>query len=173
MENITLPVSLVEFIPYLSQAASTTKALEPYKRYEGKLRHVFAQDRNSAAAGDPSVNVVPLFAGYEHLVKTRARDLPGESVEQREKYLLPLADLDRKANGTNAIVGSLNEFKTNFNLFSESSLVGLDWSNIVAAGSSVITSLLPVPSPHNENKRALRMYYHEKVRYGSQMKVAF
>jgi hypothetical protein len=38
----------------------------------------------------------------------------------------------------------MKEFKNNFNLFSESSLVDLDWSNVVAAGSSVVTSLLPV-----------------------------
>lgn len=37
----------------------------------------------------------------------------------------------------------------------------LDWSNVVAAGSAVVTAILPVPAPHNESKRNLRTYYHQ------------
>lgn len=39
----------------------------------------------------------------------------------------------------------------------------LDWSNVVAAGSAVVTALLPVPAPHNESKRNLRAYYHQTL----------
>ncbi|KAG7149786.1 hypothetical protein HYQ46_001290 [Verticillium longisporum] len=38
----------------------------------------------------------------------------------------------------------------------------MDWSNVVAAGSSVVNTLLPVPPEFNTNKRKLREYYHEK-----------
>lgn len=48
-------------------------------------------------------------------------------------------------------------------LFSESSLVDLDWSNVIVAGSGVVTALLPVPAPHNESKRSLRAYYHQTL----------
>lgn len=39
----------------------------------------------------------------------------------------------------------------------------IDWSNIIAAGSSVLTPLLKVPEKYAENKRTLREYYHEKL----------
>lgn len=42
-------------------------------------------------------------------------------------------------------------------------LQNLDWTNIVAAGSSVLTPILPVPEEHKATKRALRDYYHEKL----------
>jgi hypothetical protein len=38
----------------------------------------------------------------------------------------------------------------------------MDWSNVVAAGSSVVNCLLPVPPEFNTTKRKLREYYHEK-----------
>jgi ankyrin repeat protein len=68
----------------------------------------------------------------------------------------------RRPNGSLATVQSLKEFKRNFNVFSESSLVDMDWSNVVAAGSSVVNCLLPVPKEFDVSKRTLREFYHEK-----------
>ena len=39
----------------------------------------------------------------------------------------------------------------------------MDWSNVVVAGSAVVTSLLAVPEKHSGSKRALREYYHEQL----------
>lgn len=156
MDLPTLPASLGNFIPYLDNQKDVTAALKPYKDYEGKLREMFAQHRNSAILDDDQVNTVPIFNSYEPFVTIRARDIAHESEEERDKYLLSLPASDRRPNGSSAIVGSLKEFRSNFNLFSESSLVDLDWNNVVAAGSSVVASLLPVEAPHNESKRALR-----------------
>jgi hypothetical protein len=60
-------------------------------------------------------------------------------------------------------VQDVKEFQKNFALFSESSLVDLDWSNVVAAGSAVVTCLLPVPAKHNKSKKTLRQYYHDII----------
>lgn len=144
----TLPVPHIQFIPYLAKHDDIKVALEPYKKYENKLREVFAQEPASAITADPLVNVLPLFDGHEEMLKIRARDM-NASVHEKDKYLLALPDAERKPGGSSAIVSSMKEFKKNFNLFSESSLVDLDWSNIVAAGSSVATSLLPVKVSHD------------------------
>ena len=66
-------------------------------------------------------------------------------------------------DGSPAIVEFIREFKNNLNVFSESSLVDLDWSNVVVAGSAVVTSLLAVPKEHASSKRALRRYFHEQL----------
>jgi hypothetical protein len=139
----TLPVPHSQFIPYLAKQDVLKDALKPYKTYESKLREIFAQEPANAITADPHANILPLFDGYEKLLKVRARDMK-ESIHEKDKYLLPLPDTERKPNNSQAIVSSMKEFKNNFNLFSESSLVDLDWSNVIAAGSSVVTSLLPV-----------------------------
>jgi hypothetical protein len=156
-----LPAPHSQFIPYLAKQDVTKHALEPYKTYESKLREIFAQEPANAIAADPHVNVLPLFDGYEELLRIRARDMNGP-VDQNDKYLLPLSDTERKPSGSPAIVSSMKEFKNNFNLFSESSLVDLDWTNVVAAGSSVVTSLLPVKVSYSTHKGKIAFSNHTR-----------
>jgi hypothetical protein len=131
---------------------------EPFMKYESKLREVFAQEPNHAAVAKE--HLVSVFGSDNPSVTTRARNLKDQSDEVKERYLLTLTDEQRRAQDSPAMVKDLSSFKTNFNLFSESSLSELDWSNVVACGSSVVTALLPVPAPHNDSKRSLRSYYH-------------
>lgn len=160
-----VPVEHANFISYV--ASNPTKPLpellEPFKQYDAKLREIFAQEPDHPALSDQYLNIVPVFAGHQKDVKIRARDLEAESVEEKEKYVMPLSPEDRREDGSQPIVGDITEFQQNFALFSESSLVDLDWSNIVAAGSSVVTCLLPVPEKYKQSKRALRQYYHEII----------
>lgn len=158
-----LPVEHADWLSHVSQNPSTSmhELLAPFKDYDAKLREVFAQQPSHPAIAKS--NVVPLFTGKEQEVRVRARDIATESQEERDRYLMPLSKADRKPDGTPAIVQSLKEFQTNFQLFSESALVDMDWSNVVVAGSAVVTSLLPVPAKHNTSKRALREYYHQKL----------
>lgn len=136
--------------------------MEPYRQYEAHLRGVFAQDRQNPILSNPNINVLPLFNQDTELITTRARKLEAESELEKSKYVMALPDDKRRPHGSPATVENLTEFQKNFNIFSESALTELDWSNVVAAGSSVINCLLPVPPEFNVNKRKLREYYHEK-----------
>jgi ankyrin repeat protein len=158
-----LPAQHTDWIQHVAAhpEAPLRELIEPYKEYDSKLREVFAQQPEHPAVTIP--NVVPIFDGHEQELKVRARNLEAESKTERQRYLMPLDNADRKPDGSPAIVQSLKEFQTNFQLFSESSLVDLDWSNVVVAGSAVVTSLLPVPEEHNHSKRALREYYHQQL----------
>ncbi|KAH6681535.1 ankyrin repeat-containing domain protein [Halenospora varia] len=153
------------FIPYLAKNPNTPigELLEPYKNFEAELRKVFAQEPSHEAVKDPNVNLVPIFNGHEQDVKIRARVLENESEDETSRYIMSLSAENRKKSGSPAIVSSFKDFQQNFNLFSESSLIDLDWNNVVAAGSAVTTSLLPVPEKWAESKRSLREYYHEKL----------
>ncbi|KAF7937481.1 uncharacterized protein EAE98_001795 [Botrytis deweyae] len=161
----SLPAPIKDFIPYLSQnpTKNISTIIEPYKAYESELRKVYAQQPDHEAVKDGAVNLVPIFSGHENDLKVRARDLDNESKEESEKYIMPLKDEERRPNGSPAVVGSIKDFQTNFNLFSESSLADLDWNNVVAAGSAVTTSLLPLPEKWAGSKRAMREYYHEHL----------
>lgn len=163
MELPSLPASPFDFVEYVNKhpktQAGVAEAVEPFKVFESKLREVYAQQPTHPAA--TANHLVPVF--NDKPVTLRARNVAKETPADKEQYLLSLPDDARRSDGSLATVKSIKEFKTNFNLFSESSLVDLDWSNVVCAGSAVVTSLLPVGAPHNESKRALRTYYHETL----------
>lgn len=69
-------------------------------------------------------------------------------------FIMPLTCEGRKPDGSIAVVHSLTVDKKDFPLFSESSLVDLDWSNVVAAGSSVVTPFLPALDKYSTSKKA-------------------
>ncbi|KAK6538841.1 hypothetical protein TWF694_010406 [Orbilia ellipsospora] len=140
------------------------EVLQPYLEYESKLRSLFAQDPSNAALADNTVGLVPIYegSGLESTIKVQARNLEAESPEEKSKYIMELDEKVRKKNGERAIV-DFDEFKKNFALFSEGALQNLDWTNIIAAGSSVLTPLLPVPKEHKQTKKSLRDWYHDKL----------
>lgn len=157
--------SIKDFIPYLSKHPDTPigTLLEPFKAFEGELRKVYAQQPGHEIARDGVANLVPVFAGHEDKLKIRARCIETETEDEKSRFIMPLADEARKPSGVPAIVTSLKDFQNNFNLFSESALADLDWSNVVAAGSSVTTALLPVPEKWAGSKKSLREYYHRTL----------
>ncbi|KAJ4358642.1 uncharacterized protein N0V89_003226 [Didymosphaeria variabile] len=160
-----VPVKHADFISHIESHPDTPllEILEPYKQYDAKLREVFAQEPNHPVLADQHLNVVPVFNGHSSSLRIRARDLASESQEEKERYIMPLNADERHPKGSPAIVQEIKDFQQNFALFCESSLVDLDWSNVVAAGSSVVTCLLPVPDQASKSKKALRQYYHETI----------
>lgn len=160
-----IPVPIKDFIPHFAQNRDipVSEILEPFKAYESELRKYYAQKPDDPLLKDGLTNMVPVFNGNESELKIRARKLDQESEEEKGRFVMPLLDAERRSEGAPAVVTSLKEFQKNFNIFSESSLAELDWNNVVAAGSSVTTALLPVPEKWNGSKRAMREYYHEKL----------
>lgn len=159
-----LPAKHVNLARHIAEHPETpmVEIMEPYRQYEARLREVYAQDRQNPILSDPHLNVVPLFNEETTKITTRARDLSAESEEEKSKYIMALPDDKRRPHGSPATVATFADFQHNFNVFSESSLVEVDWNNVVAAGSSVVNCLLPVPKEFNTSKRKLREYYHEK-----------
>ncbi|KAL8650578.1 MAG: hypothetical protein Q9210_003740 [Variospora velana] len=158
-----LPVAHNDFIPYVNQkdANLLSKLVSPYNEYEAKLREAFAQHRDHASLQDPHVNAVPVFNQAQDIPRIAKREFDEKTHHQH--HIIPLPAKNRKPAGVPATVESIQDFKKNFNLFSESSLADLDWSNVVAAGSSVVTPLLPVPDKYNTSKKAQREYYHQHL----------
>ena len=151
-----VPVPHCNFLSYVGKGESEhiPGLVAPYNQFEAKLREGYAQHRDEPALQDPNINAVPIFQDGQGLPHIRARPLSDEA--RNASYVMPLKKEDRRPDGSPATVESLQQFKKNFNLFSESSLVDLDWKNVVAAGSSVVTSLLPVPEKQSTSKKVLR-----------------
>lgn len=158
-----LPVPISDFVEYvdhqLHSRAGVEQAVEPFKAYENKLREIYAQQPDHPAAS--ANHLVSIFESPP--CTTRARDLSKESADEKDSYLLSLPDDLRRQHGSPATVQSLKDFRTNFTIFSESSLTELKWDNVVVAGSAVNTSLLPLKPPYSESKvsRPLAVYWSD------------
>lgn len=88
IEIPTLPTESVnDFILYLSSNPSTPigTLLEPFKKFEGELRKVYAQQPEHDLVKDGNVNLVPIFASHKHGLKIRARSLETESDDEKSK----------------------------------------------------------------------------------------
>ncbi len=88
IEIPNLPSGSVKgFIPYLASNTDTPigALLEPYKKFEGELRKVYAQQPDHEIVKDGHVNLVPIFAGHEKDLKIRARALQTESEDDKSK----------------------------------------------------------------------------------------
>ncbi|KAJ6144623.1 hypothetical protein N7470_008518 [Penicillium chermesinum] len=161
----SVPVEHAKFLSYIRSKPSTPieDLVKPFNEYDEVARQIFAQEPSHPLAKDNHANIVPIFGvdGSAEL-KIRARDLASETPEEADKYLMPLDKGSRKENGSPAVVPSFKEFQDNFTIFTEGALSDIDWSNTVAAGSAVVTSLLPVPEKYRGSKRGLRQYYHEE-----------
>ncbi|TLS27460.1 hypothetical protein PpBr36_05142 [Pyricularia pennisetigena] len=159
------PVPHAELPAYLEKHNETPMVdlFKPYRVFENELRALYAQEPDNEALKDPYINVLPLFAPNMPEIKTRARNLELESAEERSKYIMALPGDKRRQNGSPAVVDSVKQFQHNFAVFSETSLLDLNWDNVVVAGSAVVNCLLPVPREFSRSKRTLREYYHEKL----------
>ncbi|KAF8473823.1 hypothetical protein BDZ91DRAFT_339191 [Kalaharituber pfeilii] len=76
---------------------------------------------------------------------------------------MTLDDRTRRLDGQLAVAASLDDFRKNFNVFTENMFQNFDWSNIVVAGSAVATCLMPVPEQYAGSIKGKREYYHEII----------
>lgn len=161
----SIPVKHNAFLEYVQSRPNTaiSDMVKPYNDFDVAARNLFAQDPFHPAVKDNYANIVPLYnAAGSTNVRVRARELTSETPDQQSKYILPLSESMRRPSGSPAVVPTLDEFQNNFTLFTEGALADIDWSNVVAAGSAVVTPLLPVPEKYRKSKRGLRQYYHEE-----------
>ncbi|XP_006457063.1 hypothetical protein AGABI2DRAFT_181422 [Agaricus bisporus var. bisporus H97] len=129
--------------------------LGPSLADEQELRKLFAQDKANPRLDDPYVGLVDLdeipFLRYQTF------SLPTLSGQ----YIMPLQDNQRRKDGDASMVADFDEFGKNWSIFTEGSLSQLiNWNNVIAAGGSVLSALLPLSDKDKENKRTIRKYYH-------------
>ena len=110
---------------------------------------------------NPHVGLVDVFHAPDIIRKSHPR-VVADVADLYGKYVFPLSADARRAKGQPAMVSSFDDFKTNWSLFTESSLSHLtDWSNIVAAGGSVQACLTPLPHYVKTSDFTARKYYHD------------
>jgi hypothetical protein len=139
---------------------SLDQALQPSLDDEAELRCLFATDKANQRLDDPYVGLVDVFDAPVDIRTTRARVVKDDE-DLSAKYVMPLGDKKRRAEGTPATVIDIDEFKRNWGIFTENSLSQLfNWNNVIASGGSVLACLAALPETEKTTKRAIRKYYH-------------
>ena len=162
MHQVPEAAVFVERVAALPQGIgiSLDDVLQPSLDNEAELRKLYAIDKTNKRLNDPFVGLVDVFEAPSDIRTTRAR-VVADDQDLSAKYVMPLADADRRKEGEPSMVSDLEEFKKNWAIFTEGSLSQLvDWSNVVAAGGAVLACLSPLSDAVKESKRTLRKYYH-------------
>ncbi|EIW81880.1 ankyrin [Coniophora puteana RWD-64-598 SS2] len=143
--------------------AGLDDALQPALDYEADLRRLFATERDSSILKDPYVGLVDVFAVPNEARLTRERVVKNDD-DKIAKFVMPLNPEKRRKEGVPSTVKGLDEFKANFNVFTENSLSLItDWSNIVVAGGSILACLSPLPDEAAQTRRTLRKWFHAEA----------
>jgi len=141
-------------------------AIKPSLDDEAALRRLFATDREHARLQNPHVGLVDIFgSNTDSIRKIHARTVKDED-DLVQRYIFPLSEEARRKDGQLAMAETLADFRSRWNIFSEGALSSLDdWSNIIAAGGSVLACVLPLPDKilSQGSKRAIRKYYHTEA----------
>ncbi|RIA84952.1 ankyrin repeat-containing domain protein [Glomus cerebriforme] len=108
----------------------------------------------------PYLNLINVYENKD-IWKIKNRFFNNESGEDDGMYVMPLPK-DKRLNQDDPAIclGGNETFQKNWNLFTESSLSGLDWSNVFAAGGAVLSCLLPIPKEYDVGPRKIREWYH-------------
>ncbi|KAG9255835.1 ankyrin repeat protein [Emericellopsis atlantica] len=127
------------FVAHLNRNTDTVtqEVLEPFLQYELTLRKAFAQRDGSI---DDMANLVHIYDPSTTLPKFR--NIDREQCDP-EKYLMRLSSDSPGTDRSCAVADSFEAYQRNFDAFTHSTLSGIDWSNVVAAGSSAMLPLLP------------------------------
>lgn len=137
--------------------------LQPSLDDEAELRKLFATDKTNPRLDDIHVGLVDVFTAPPDIRTTRTRTVKDDD-DLRSHYIFPLAEGERRHEGSPAMVDTLDAFKRNWSVFTEDALSQLlDWNNVVAAGGSVLACVAPLPPHATISKRAMRKHYHEKA----------
>jgi hypothetical protein len=157
----------VEAESFLARVLSLSKGpgvsldlvLQPSLDDESELRRLFATDKINTRLDTIHVGLVDVFGAPADIRTTRARVVSDESLAAQ--YVMPLSDIQRRAEGAPAMAADLDDFKKNWTIFTEGSLSQLfDWNNVVAAGGAVLACLSPFPQEVKASKRSIRKYFH-------------
>ncbi|CAJ0831936.1 2114_t:CDS:10 [Entrophospora sp. SA101] len=125
---------------------------------------LFKTSSNDPLLSDKYLN---MFKVYENEDIWKITNSP-ENEKDTSIYVMPLEPDKKKKEGEAAItLGGIGSFKENWDLFTEKSLEGLDWNNVIVGGGSVMACLLPIPKIFHKNVHKIRDYYHNKSSFVS------
>jgi hypothetical protein len=145
--HYNIPKLIQYFDPTRYPLESLGKQNIRMKREEDMIRNMFAQDRENPILNDPYLSLLPIF----DVVKTFKRE-DTTGIPLLFDFELPVSKGKNTYNDNEIykrfvkkdnphFVHSMDAFKEQFHAFTTGLFTGVDWTNMVAAGGSVLAAL--------------------------------
>jgi hypothetical protein len=118
------------------------------KKEEDIMRNLFAQDRDNPMLNDPYMALLPVFDVIHTFTNDDTNGIP-----LLFDFEFPMSNGPSGNNITSKTflkrenpqyVRSMSEFKDQFHVFTTGLFTGVDWSNMIAAGGSILASLYKI-----------------------------
>lgn len=156
---------LTSFIQQLSTLSSGNMSLEQCRsssrQLENTLRQLYARQETHELPADPIVGLIELFSAPPYIRTIHARRIaPSNTSDISDRYVLPLSQYARRKDGEPATVTNLPAFLRNWEIFTERTLISIDWNNVIAAGGSVAACITPLPTGVDVDVAKTRHYLH-------------
>ncbi|KAF7964563.1 hypothetical protein HWV62_5684 [Athelia sp. TMB] len=147
----------------LNPSLSLDAVLERSVLVEGRIRSLFATDRANDRLYDPYVGLVDVFHGPRIIRTTRARKVENNA-NLSAHHVMPLGQPNRRKDGDPSTVAAVGDFQRNWALFTEGmGMLELNWSNVIAAGGSVLSCLSPLPNRMEPSEAAIKHHYRSQA----------
>ncbi|KAF7971547.1 hypothetical protein HWV62_20866 [Athelia sp. TMB] len=153
--------AFIEQISVSNPSLSLDAVLERSALVEGRIRSLFATDRANDRLCDPYVGLVDVFHGPRIMRTIRARKVENNA-NFSTHHIMPLDQPNRRKDGDLSMVAATEDFQRNWTLFTEG-MLELNWSNVIAAGGSVLSCLSPLPERMVPSEDAIRHHYCSKA----------
>jgi ankyrin repeat protein len=124
---------------------------------ELKYRELFVTDRDNTVLSDNYVNLIPVHSNVDIFT------VPELSQQERHQTVILTKAMDKLKVGTPVVVDK-DEFKRNFDIFTEGVLDCINWNNVFVAGGSILAMLSPVPEEYRKDNKGRRKWFHD-MRY--------
>lgn len=149
------------FLRYVEQHPDepVPELLKTFTNENRKLRII-----SRTPAEDTLADLVTLFDHPDDIqtLQTRVQATKNGPEPSKDHQLMFLPAARRNAPDFFSIIASQAEFESNFHVVTDGLLRGLNWSNIVAAGSAVTASLFAAPS-ENASSLELGLDHHRSL----------
>lgn len=129
---------------------------------ENKLREIFADPKNEKhdeLCKDTTAGLIPVYDNLELFSQNNCANY--KILSQQENMLFSKYQNNIVQTTGNYFINESDEFKRNFDVFTEHQLKLVDWNNIFVAGGSVLACLLPLPKNYKKTNGARRKYFHD------------
>ncbi|KAJ5078547.1 ankyrin repeat ph and sec7 domain containing protein secg-related [Anaeramoeba ignava] len=145
--------------PQLFKNAKTNeekqKLFEQIINEENLYRKLFAKEREtSKEIQDPHLMLVDTYKNLDIYEFTQ---------ETEEEKKIPKLFLQDQTISNKKCINSFDEFKRNFEVFTEGQFRFLNWKNCFVAGGSILASLMPIPDKFDESNLTRRNYFHDEA----------
>ncbi len=130
------------------------QVLEKANKEETKLRELFVTDRSNILLEDDYLNLISVHDNYDIFT------VPPNSTQEDSQAVIMTKTMDKLQVGDVSVVDK-DEFKKNFNVFTEGMLDTVNWKNLFLAGGSVLAMLTPVPEEYRKTNITRRQWFHD------------